>query len=190
MKRTYEVSRKTKETNIELYINLDGNGEHEINIGIKFLEHMLKTLSYYSKFDLKIKAEGDLKHHLIEDIAIVLGTAFNNALKDKKGIRRFGYSIIPMDDSLVMTVVDISGRSYFYTNIEIKNIAIEDISDDLILHFLKTFAYNSKINLHIVSFYYRDLHHLYEAIFKSLGFSLREASSIVDENVPSLKGTI
>ncbi len=188
--RAYKTIRKTKETEIHVFINIDGSGNFKINLEQKFLKHMLETFSFYSCFDIEIEAKGDLKHHIVEDIAIVLGNAFNNALGDKSGINRFGYSIIPMDDSLVLTSVDISGRGYFNTNYEIRNVMIEDISDELLIHFLRTFALNSRINLHVICLNYSDLHHLFEAIFKSLAISLKEACKIVDRKTPSIKGEI
>ncbi len=188
--RKSSIKRKTRETEIDLYLNIDGEGKCDIDVKYKFFRHMLETLSFYSGFDIKLKASGDLRHHLIEDIGISLGNALNNALGEKRGIMRYGYSIIPMDESLVLTSLDISGRGFFSINYKPRNTFIEDVTDYDLIHFLQSFSLNARISLHIVCIRYKDLHHLFESIFKSLGLSLKIACKIINERVPSTKGML
>ncbi|MEM3507247.1 MAG: imidazoleglycerol-phosphate dehydratase HisB [Candidatus Bathyarchaeia archaeon] len=179
MQRIKELKRETSETKIELKINLDGTGKSEVKTGIKFFDHLLRTLSFYSLFDLSINAFGDLKHHLIEDVGIILGKGFNEANSKSLGIKRFGYACIPMDDSLVSVAVDCGcDRSYVSINLNFSNEFIEDMSIKDFVHFLYSFGQNAQINLHIDALKGVNDHHKAEAAMKALGIALREAISL------------
>jgi len=193
MKRKAKVERKTKETEISLAINIDGSGKGEIETGVGFLDHMLTLLSRFSGMDIMIKAKGDLEvdtHHTIEDTGICLGEALKKALGEKKGIRRFGFASTPMDETLVNTSLDISGRPLLVFNVPyIKgregSFEIEDTKE-----FLKAFTTHSGITIHINLVYGDNLHHVNEAIFKSLALALKDALKIDGSDVPSTKGCL
>ena len=193
MERKGIIKRKTKETEIEIEVNIDGNGDYKIETPIPFLNHMLELFSKFSNIDLKIKAEGDIEvdtHHLIEDTGICLGSAIKEALGEKRGIKRFGFSSVPMDESLVNISLDISGRPYFVFNVPfIKgregSFEIEDAKE-----FLKGFVNHLGLTLHINLVYGENLHHVIEAIFKGLAIALKEAVKIEGKNIPSTKGKI
>jgi imidazoleglycerol-phosphate dehydratase len=179
MQRIKELKRETSETKVELKINLDGAGKSEVKTGIKFFDHLLNTLSFYSLFDLSIHASGDLKHHLIEDVGIALGKSFNEANSKSLGIKRFGYACIPMDDALVSVAVDCGcERSHVSINLNFSNEFIEDMSKEDFIHFLYTFGQNAQINLHVDALKGVNDHHKAEAAIKALGIALREAVSI------------
>ncbi len=191
--REAEVFRETRETRVRIYINLDGSGKYEVKTPIGFLNHMLESFSKHGRFDLFVEAEGDVHvshHHTVEDCGIVLGMAFLKALGDKKGIRRYGYSIIPMDEALVLSSVDISGRPLFFY--EDKNLRgkITEFDFELIWEFFKGFALESRTTLHIKVLEGKILHHVAEACFKSFAITLKEAVKIEGTEVPSTKGTI
>ncbi|MGC8977168.1 MAG: imidazoleglycerol-phosphate dehydratase HisB [Candidatus Ratteibacteria bacterium] len=193
MKRKGKIKRKTKETDIEIEVFIDGKGYYEIDTPIAFLNHMLELFSKFSNFDLKIKAKGDIEvdtHHLVEDTGICLGSAIKNALGDKAGIKRFGFSLIPMDEVLVSISLDISGRPYFVFNVpDIKgregSFEIEDARE-----FLKGFVNHLGLTLHINLVYGENLHHVLESIFKGLGIALKEAVKIEGKKLPTTKGKI
>ncbi|MCM8803730.1 MAG: imidazoleglycerol-phosphate dehydratase HisB [Candidatus Omnitrophica bacterium] len=193
MKRKYIFKRKTKETDIEIDIKIDGKGNYKIETPIGFLNHMLELFCKFSNFDLKIKAEGDIEvdtHHLVEDIGICLGLAIDKAIGDKKGIKRFGFSSVPMDDVLVNISLDISGRPYLAFNVPfIKgrkgSFEIEDAKE-----FLKGLVNHLGLTLHINLIYGDNLHHILEAIFKGLGIALKDAVKIEGKDIPSTKGKI
>lgn len=193
MERKANIERKTKETDIFLEINLDGEGKSDISTGIGFLDHMFTLLSKFSCIDIKIKAEGDIKvdtHHTIEDVGICLGEAIKKALGEKKGIKRFGFASTPMDEVLVNTSLDISGRPLLVFNVPcIKgregSFEIEDTKE-----FLKGFTTHSGITLHINLIYGDNLHHINEAIFKSLAIALKDAIKIEGKSIPSTKGCL
>jgi imidazoleglycerol-phosphate dehydratase len=185
--------RKTKETNVEIYVNLDTCKDPSISTGIAFLDHMLTQLSVHGCFQLDIKATGDLEvdyHHLIEDIGILLGQCFYEATGDKKGIARFGYSLIPMDEALAEVVVDISGRPYLQYDVVIGTESIMNLNTDLIYEFLYAFVINAKITAHIIKRYGKNAHHIIEAIFKALAYSLKSALKIESNTIKSTKGLI
>lgn len=188
--RTAEIERKTKETKVKVKLDVDGEGDYKINTGVAFFDHLLGSFSRHGSFDLEIQATGDNEHHIVEDVAIVLGEAFKKALGDKGGIRRFGSAIVPMDDILILTSVDISGRSYCVNGVKFRRKKIEGFSSEMIAHFLTTFANEFKINLHAKVLDGRNEHHKAEALFKSLGLSLREACSITGRGIPSTKGML
>lgn len=193
--RVAKVARATRETDIEVEINLDGSGIFEGTTGIGFFDHMLETFAKYSMFDLRVKATGDIHvdfHHLIEDVGIVIGLAFKEALGDKKGIKRYGHAVMPMDEALVFCSVDVSGRGYYFlrsikdlTSVMVSGIPFSDFEE-----FLKAFARNADITLHIRILEGNNSHHIIEATFKSLAASLLEATSIVRSDIPSTKGKI
>lgn len=195
MGRKATVERKTKETDIAVVLNLDGSGKYTINTPVPFLNHMLELFSLHSNFDLKIIARGDTEvddHHLVEDIGIVLGSAFKKALGDKKGIKRYGYASIPMDEALVETSVDISGRSYLVYNLNLTSKYIKKFELSLIEDFLIAFVNNCGITLHINQQYGRNSHHIIESAFKGIARALSAAVS-VDSRIqkpPSTKGLI
>lgn len=191
--RTAKTERKTKETNITLEINLDGAGKYEIDTGIGFLDHMLAHLSKHGKFDLTVKAKGDLQvdaHHTIEDIAICLGSALSEALGDKKGIARFGNSSVPMEDALANVSIDLSGRPCCIYNVEYQTDKIGDFDVECIEELLRSFANNGKFNLHVNMPYGSNSHHIAEAVFKALGQALAAAVRIIGSDVPSTKGKL
>ncbi|MCS7284349.1 MAG: imidazoleglycerol-phosphate dehydratase HisB, partial [Hydrogenobacter thermophilus] len=163
--REAKAVRETKETKIEVYINLDGSGSYQVETPVGFLNHMLETFSKHSGFDLKVYAQGDVHvshHHTVEDVGIVIGEAFEKALGDKRGISRFGYSIIPMDEALVLSSVDISGRPlFFYEDLNLRG-KITDFDFELIWEFFKGFALSSKSTLHMRVISGRILHHVAE----------------------------
>ncbi len=191
MARIVKSERKTTETDIEIKLNLDGKGENNIQTGIKFLDHMLILLAKHSYVDIDIQAKGDLKHHLVEDIGIVLGGLFNSALGDKKGINRYGTAYIPMDETLARCVLDFSGRVALVLDLQLnEECDIEDVAVEDIRHFLNSFAENAKMNLHLHVLYGEDQHHKIEAVFKALARSIKEAIKIVSDEIPSTKGSL
>lgn len=193
MGREYCINRKTNETNIEAYINLDGIGHSEIGTGIGFFDHMLELLAFHSSIDIKIKCKGDLNvcdHHSIEDVGIALGKAFKEAISDKKGIERYGSFYVPMDESLAFVSIDISGRPFLVFDCDFKRDSINNFSTEMVEEFLRAFAFNAKITLHSKILYGKNDHHKIEAIFKALGRSLKIAKEITSEKLQSTKGTI
>ncbi|MCM8779491.1 MAG: imidazoleglycerol-phosphate dehydratase HisB [Candidatus Omnitrophica bacterium] len=197
MKRKVYIRRKTKETDIFLKLNIDGLGKSKIDTGIAFLNHMLELFSFHGFFDLEIKAKGDLEvdiHHTNEDVGIALAEAFKKALGDKKGIKRFGSSFIPMDETLVQVVLDISGRANFVLTGQPKHQRIRRTGYNLedAKHFLKAFVNTLGVNLHIQILYGEDTHHIIEAIFKGLGKALDEATQREERKrgIPSTKGKL
>ncbi len=191
--REAEVFRETKETKIKVYINLDGKGDYEVNTPVGFLTHMLESFAKHGRFDLKVEAEGDVHvshHHTVEDCGIVLGQAVLKALGDKKGIRRYGHAIIPMDEALVLSAIDVSGRPLFFY--EDKNLRgkITEFDFELIWEFFKGFALESKSTLHIKVLDGKILHHVAEACFKAFAKSLKDAVRIEGEDIPSTKGSL
>ncbi|TXT66494.1 MAG: Imidazoleglycerol-phosphate dehydratase [Promethearchaeota archaeon] len=191
MERIAEHTRKTKETNISLTINLDGSGKQNVDTGFKFMDHMLTLLSRHGNFDITLKASGDLTHHIIEDIAITLGKCFLVALGDKKGINRYGSALIPMDESLARCVIDFCGRKALNLDLKLKEECnIEDLAVEDILHFFNSFAESAQMNLHLHILYGTNDHHKVEAAFKALARSIKEAKKIVSDEIPSTKGVL
>jgi imidazoleglycerol-phosphate dehydratase len=195
MTRTAEISRKTKETQIALSLNLDGSGQSSIETGVGFFDHMLDLLARHSLIDLKVEAAGDLHvdaHHTVEDVGIVLGQAIEKALGDKRGIYRYGWAIVPMDESLAQVAIDLSGRPAFVFNANFRGDAIGGFPTELVEEFLKSIATNAKLNLHVNAPYGGNNHHIAEAIFKATAKALRQAVSFDPRNqdVPSTKGSL
>ena len=194
--RTSTIKRNTEETKIELSLNLDGKGESKINTGCGFFDHMLTLFSKHSKIDLDVTCKGDVNvdyHHTVEDIGIVLGKALLEALGDKKGINRYADTILPMDESLILTAIDISGRSYLGFDVTFPSEKIGDIDTELVEEFFMALTRCAEITLHIKKMAGENSHHIAEGIFKSFARSLREAVAL-DENfkdqLPSTKGVL
>ena len=191
MERKSDILRETTETSIKINLNLDGSGKSDITTGFKFIDHMLVLLTRHSGIDLRLNASGDLTHHIIEDIGISLGEAFIKALGDKKGINRYGYAYIPMDDALARCVLDFSGRKSLILDLKLnEDCDIEDVAVEDIRHFLNSFTENAKMNLHLHVLYGEDQHHKVEASFKALAKAIKEAIKIVSDEIPSTKGVI
>ena len=194
MNRKEKINRKTTETSIELELNMDGTGKAEIKTPVPFLNHMLESFTKHGNFDLKIKASGDVNvdpHHLVEDIGICLGSTMAGCLKDKKGIRRFGFVILPMDEAEVTVSLDLGGRPYLRYNVDIANEKIENMDTVLIEDFFRALVNNSSINLHINKNVGLNSHHIIEAIFKAFGIALYNATRITGSNdIPSTKGLL
>ena len=168
--RTSEISRKTAETDVYIKLNLDGKGECEISTGIGFLDHMLTLLAKHGRFDLVAKCDGDIEvdgHHTTEDIGIALGQAFKEALGDKRGIKRYGSTILPMDEALILTAVDISARPYLRYRMKIPTPMVGDFDTELLREFVIAFAFNAGITLHIRRLDGVNSHHIIEGTFKS-----------------------
>lgn len=194
--RTADVERKTKETDIRVSINLDGNGTHTINTTIPFLDHMISLMSKHGLINLKIRAKGDIEidyHHTVEDLGIVLGKALKQALGDMKGISRYGQASVPMDETIASVSLDISGRPYLVYKVEFpKKGKLRNFDPDLVEDFLQAFVSNGGLTLHISIPYGRNTHHIIEAIFKALGRALRQAITIDPrvKGIPSTKRVI
>lgn len=195
MSRIAEVTRKTKETDISLKINLDGTGKSQIDTGIGFFDHMLEGFAKHGLFDLELKVKGDLKvdcHHTIEDTGIVLGEAIKKALADKAGIRRYGSFLLPMDETLVMCAIDLSGRPYYVSDFTFSNDKTGDMDNCMVNEFFYAVSYSAMMNLHFKQLSGSNDHHIIEATFKAFAKSLDMASLIDDriDGVLSTKGTI
>jgi imidazoleglycerol-phosphate dehydratase len=195
MERIAEVERKTKETAIRISLNLDGTGKTEISTGIGFFDHMLNLTAVHGFFDLTVKAKGDLEvdyHHTVEDVGLVFGDTFNQALGDRKGIRRFGHAVTPMDDALSAVTVDLSNRPYLVFNFPTGAPSESNFSLSTAKEFFRAFVNKSGMNLHINVFYGDNEHHLLESIFKALGRALDQASAFDQriKNVRSSKGSL
>ncbi|WP_313679163.1 imidazoleglycerol-phosphate dehydratase HisB [Corynebacterium stationis] len=193
------AERKTSESDIRVEINLDGTGKSDISTGLPFFDHMLTAFATHGSFDLTVKAQGDIEidaHHTVEDTAIVLGRAFADAIGDKKGIRRFGSQLLPMDEALVEAVIDISGRAYYVMNGEPENLDWQIIGGHYATvinrHFFETFAIHSQTTLHVNVRYGRDPHHITEAEYKAVARALRQAveSDPRQTGIPSTKGAL
>ena len=193
MSRTASIQRKTNETAITLEINLDESGEYALATGLGFFDHMLSHIAKHGRIDFRLKATGDLhvdEHHLIEDTGICLGQALQQALGDKRGIERFGYAFVPMDEALARTVIDLSGRGYLVFNAEFSREAINGFPLEMTKEFFQAIASEAKMNLHIALLYGDNAHHQCEAIFKSFGRALRNAVALTGSDVPSTKGVL
>jgi imidazoleglycerol-phosphate dehydratase len=193
--RKATISRTTKETNIALALNMDGSGKSNVKTGVQFLDHMLDLFAKHGLFDLDVSCEGDLgvdAHHSVEDIGICLGMAIEKALGDKKGLVRFAHSYFPMDETLVRVVADLSGRPYLVYNVQAERERVGKLDSELIEEFWKAVVTHSRMNLHIELLYGRNMHHIFEAVFKAAARALCLASRIDPrvEGVPSTKGVI
>lgn len=194
--RISEINRKTNETDISLKLNIDGTGVSNIQTGCGFLDHMLTLFSCHSRCDLDVKCVGDTYvdyHHTVEDIGIVLGKALAECLGEMRGIKRYGSFILPMDESLILTAIDISGRSYLGFNLDIPTQRVGDFDTELVREFFEAFVRNSNITLHINQLEGYNSHHIIEGAFKSVARSLKEAVSIDEKfksEIPSTKGVL
>ena len=194
--RNAKVNRKTKETDISCEINIDGTGQNEISTGIGFFDHMLEIFSHHSLIDLRLKADGDTHvdfHHTVEDTAYALAEAITHAVGEKKGINRYGFFYIPMDESLSRTVIDFSGRPEFVWKVNLGLKKIGEMDTELFHEFFRAFCNASKCNLHIENFYGGNNHHIIESCFKSFARSIRQALTVdqrIKNIIPSSKGTL
>ena len=188
--RKARIERRTKETEITISVNLDGEGRGVIHTECKFLDHMITALATHSLIDIEVVAQGDLKHHLIEDVAICLGECLNKALGKREGIIRFGYSLVPMDCSLAIASIDLVRRPYHMLNLKLRTKKIEDMMAEDFQHFLESFTKSFEVNLHLFIEYGSNDHHKAEAAIKALALSLRKAISFDRrrKNIPSSKG--
>ncbi len=194
--RQATINRKTAETDIKLKLNIDGKGVSKIDSGCGFLDHMLTLFSRHARFDLELYCKGDVEvdfHHTAEDIGIALGEAFSNALGDKKGITRYGNFLLPMDESLVLCAVDISGRSHLEYSLPMRAKRVGNFDTELVEEFFEAFVRNAKITLHITKLNGKNAHHIIEAAYKAVARALKTAVAIEPEykdEIPSTKGVL
>ncbi|MBO4423378.1 MAG: imidazoleglycerol-phosphate dehydratase HisB [Clostridia bacterium] len=194
--RASTVKRKTNETDIEMSLYLDGAGRSDIDTGCGFLDHMLTLFASHGRFDLTVSCKGDVYvdyHHTTEDIGIALGAAFAEALGDKKGIARYGFMILPMDEALVLSAVDVSGRTYLNFDVKFPTEKIGDFDCELVKEFFYGFVRSFSVSLHVKMFEGENSHHLAEAVFKSVARALRQAVAVdpqYKDEIPSTKGTL
>jgi imidazoleglycerol-phosphate dehydratase len=191
--RKATVTRRTKETSIKVEINIDGSSQYDITTGIRFFDHMLCQLAHHGIFDLKISANGSDQHHVVEDVAISLGRAFNQALGDKHGIVRMAHAIVPMDEAAALVALDISGRGHAIIETSIKEAVISEMHADLVHHFFVSFAQEARVNIHAWVLSGKNDHHKAEALFKALARALDDATRIdprIAGTLPSTKDAI
>lgn len=192
MKRSGELKRTTKETDVFISLNLDGEGKCEINTGIGFFDHMLELFAVHSNFDLTVKCKGDLEvdgHHTVEDVGIVLGKLIVQILGDKKGINRYGEKTIPMDEALVRAVIDVSGRPYLACDLDCQG-RIGNFDCELAEEFFRALSSYGLLTLHINKLAGKNTHHIIEAAFKAVARALKQALEVVSDKIPSSKGVI
>ena len=187
--RRAEVVRETRETRVEVEVDLDGEGGFDVEVEPLFLKHMLETLARHGLLDLKLRARGDLPHHVVEDAALTLGEAIDKALGDRVGIARYGFAYAPMDEALARAVVDLSGRGYADVKLRLRGPRVEDLASSDAAHFFKSLARAARMTLHVEVLYGADDHHKVEAAFKALALALRRAVAVEPrvKGVPSVK---
>ena len=195
MIRNAKIDRITNETNIKLVLNLDGAGKSTIKTGIPFFDHMLDQFTFHSQIDLNLDAKGDLGidcHHTVEDCGICLGTAFSNALGDKKGINRYGFFLLPMDDALIRVALDFSGRSFLSWNVKFPTNSVGNFDLELVREFFNSFSTNSRATIHVDMLNGFNSHHISEAVFKSMGKAIKMAITKDQrlDSIPSTKGSL
>lgn len=190
--RTDEVNRKTRETEVTIKVNLDGKGKVEVVTGISFFDHLITSFATHSLIDLSAKVKGDLKHHSIEDLAIGLGEALNKALAGREGIIRFGYAVVPMDESLAFATIDLVKRPYAVIDLKLRGKKIEDMATEDIVHFFETLAISLSANIHVWVQYGGNDHHKAEASIKALALAFKQAIALDPrrKGIPSSKGVI
>jgi imidazoleglycerol-phosphate dehydratase len=194
--RTSSVERHTAETRIDLHLVIEGRGQYKISTGIRFFDHMLELFTRHGAFNLELKCDGDLdvdQHHTVEDVGIALGEAFDRALGDKRGILRAGYFLMPMDETLAVAAVDLSGRAAFAVDTKVRTRLVGDLQSELVTDFFEGFARGARANVHVKTMYGRSNHHKIEAIFKAFARALRVACSKdkqLGELLPSTKGLL
>ena len=193
MSRTASIERATGETRVSLRLDLDGTGVADVATGVPFLDHMLDLFARHGRFDLTVQASGDTQvddHHTTEDIGIVLGGAIKQAVGDKRGIARYGHVYVPMDEALVRTALDLSGRPFCVYEVPLPTARVGTFDTELVEHVFQSLAFNAALTLHVDLIRGRNTHHIVEAAFKSLALALHHATRIVREDVPSTKGTL
>ncbi len=190
--RSIDVTRKTGETNIEMFLNLDGTGQYEVRTDCGFMKHMLELFTRHGGFDLNIRCEGDHyvdDHHAVEDMGIVLGKGFKEALGDKRGIRRYGSMLLPMDEALIMVALDISGRSTLVYDLDLKD-KVGTFDTELVKEFFLAFTREMGLTLHIKQIAGENTHHIIEGTFKGVARALKEAIAVEGDEIPSTKGLL
>lgn len=195
MDRISQLNRKTSETDIKIKINIDGKGENHISTGLGFFDHMLQLFARHGFFDMELEANGDINvdgHHTVEDAGIVLGCALKDALGDKKSIKRYGQSLLPMDETLVLCAIDLSGRPFLVFDAAIPAEKVGEFDTELVEEFFRALAFNSGMNLHVKLMYGKNTHHIIECIFKAFARALDDATGFDDriEGVLSTKGCL
>lgn len=195
MIRNAKIDRITNETDIKLVLNLDGSGKSTIKTGIPFFDHMLDQFTFHSQIDLNLDAKGDLGidcHHTVEDCGICLGTAFSNALGDKRGINRYGFFLLPMDDALIRVALDFSGRSFLSWNVKFPTSSVGNFDLELVREFFNSFSTNSRATIHVDMLNGFNSHHIAEAVFKSMGKAIKMAITKDKrlDSIPSTKGSL
>jgi imidazoleglycerol-phosphate dehydratase len=194
--RQAEIERKTKETDVRIALKLDGTGKNEIDTGVGFLNHMLELFSAHGRFDLQVKCKGDTwvdDHHSVEDVGIALGQAFDRALGDRRGIRRYGQRLLPMDEALILSAVDLSGRDFLGWDMSIPTEKVGTFDTELAEEFFLGFVRNAKCTLHVRQLFGSNSHHILEGTFKCVARALREAAELdpaFADEIPSTKGTL
>jgi imidazoleglycerol-phosphate dehydratase len=191
--RTATKSRKTKETDIKVTLNLDGTGQCQVGTGIPFFDHMLAQIARHGHFDLEVDAKGDIEidgHHTVEDVGLVLGTTLRDALGERRGIARFGHAYVPLDEALTRVVIDLSGRPYLVYKVEFKSARVGDLQTELVEEFLKAFVQEGRFNLHVENLYGRNQHHIAETVFKATARALHLATRVEHAEIPSTKGVL
>jgi imidazoleglycerol-phosphate dehydratase len=191
--RMASKSRKTKETDIKVSLNLDGTGQCNVGTGIPFFDHMLAQIARHGHFDLEVDAKGDIEidgHHTVEDVGLVLGETLREALGDRRGISRFGHAYVPLDEALTRVVIDLSGRPYLVYKVEFKAARVGDLQTELVEEFLKAFVQEGRFNLHVENLYGRNQHHIAETIFKATARALHLATRVEHAEIPSTKGVL
>ena len=193
--RTAKIGRDTRETKISLELNLDGNGEGTVDTGIGFFDHMLELLKKHALIDLTVKAQGDIKvdyHHTVEDVGLVFGKALNEALGDRRGIVRYGFASIPMDEALCETSLDLGGRPFIVMQCAMKHTMVKDFEVKLVEEFFRAVSVEARANIHLRQIYGDEAHHVCEGLFKSFARALRQAKAVdpLENGVPSSKGVI
>lgn len=196
IKRISLVERNTNETKIKVKVNLDGQGKNLIDTGLPFFDHMIEQLSKHSLIDIDLKCDGDLQvdsHHTIEDVGWALGNAINKALGNKKGIKRYSFSYLPMDECLTRCCLDVSGRPWLVWNVFLPTKSIKNIETEIFKEFFQSFSQSAGLTLHVENLYGKNTHHIIESCFKSLAITIRKAISVDimnKDNIPSTKGTL
>ena len=195
MIRNAKIDRITNETDIKLVLNLDGAGKSTIKTGIPFFDHMLDQFTFHSQIDLELDAKGDLGidcHHTVEDCGICLGTAFSNALGDKRGVNRYGFFLLPMDDALIRVALDFSGRSFLNWNVKFPTSSVGNFDLELVREFFNSFSTNSRATIHVDMLNGFNSHHIAEAVFKSMGKAIKMAITKDKrlDSIPSTKGSL
>ena len=191
--RSYTVTRKTKETDITVRLDLDGSGQVQCHSGNGFFDHMINAMGRHAGFDIEISCDGDLEvdfHHSAEDIGIVMGQVFAKCTEDKTGLKRYGTAYTPMDESLAMAASDLSGRPFLVFNADLPSERVGEFETELAEEFFRAFAMNALVTLHINVLYGKNAHHILEAIFKSAGRSLAESTRVVGDTLLSTKGVL